>query len=186
MNSPQASHDKRTRPPGWLRNCFQMLSEKSTQASDQNGKHLLGSEVSWCDYRLAQTPKEAFSEVRVHAGTTQVDFEVDRPWSAASPPGDHLITMVKETVKEGFEKWKKVKPVRISQWSDSDENAIDCEVACDCVKCANVVVGLRLRLRNFGNFPLRNFGNFCKDTRLPTSWHLLSALKWPWWLTDTW
>ena len=25
----------------------------------------------------------------------------------------------------------------------ADENAIDCEVACDCVKRANVVVGLR-------------------------------------------
>ena len=43
-------------------------------------------------------PKEAFSEVRVHAGTTQVDFEVDRPPPAASPPGDLLITVVKETV----------------------------------------------------------------------------------------
>ena len=36
--------------------------------------------------------------VRVHAGTTQVDFEVDRPPPADSPPGDLLITMVKETV----------------------------------------------------------------------------------------
>ena len=31
--------------------------------------------------------------VRVHAGTTQVDFEVDRPPPADSPPGDLLITM---------------------------------------------------------------------------------------------
>ena len=37
-------------------------------------------------------------EVRVHAGTTQVDFEVDRPPPADSPPGDPLITMLKETV----------------------------------------------------------------------------------------
>ena len=32
--------------------------------------------------------------VTVHAGTTQVDFEVDRPPPADSPPGDLLITMV--------------------------------------------------------------------------------------------
>ena len=31
-----------------------------------------------------------------HAGTTQVDFEVDCPPPADSPPGDLLITMVKE------------------------------------------------------------------------------------------
>ena len=43
-------------------------------------------------------PKEAFSEVRVHAGTAQVDFEVDRPPPADSPSGDLLITMVKESI----------------------------------------------------------------------------------------
>ena len=42
--------------------------------------------------------------VRVHAGTTQVDFEVDRPPPAVSPPGDLLITMVKETVVSKNEK----------------------------------------------------------------------------------
>ena len=36
--------------------------------------------------------------VSVHAGTSQVNFEVDRPPPAACPPGDLLITMVKETV----------------------------------------------------------------------------------------
>ena len=36
--------------------------------------------------------------VRIHSGTTQVDFEVDRPPLAGSPPGDHLITIVKETI----------------------------------------------------------------------------------------
>ena len=36
---------------------------------------------------------------------------------------------------------KKVKLVRISHWADSDENAIDFEIACDCVKRANVIVG---------------------------------------------
>ena len=36
--------------------------------------------------------------VRDHAGTAQVDFEVDRPTPADSPPGDLLFTIVKETV----------------------------------------------------------------------------------------
>ena len=36
--------------------------------------------------------------VSVHAGTSQVDFEVDRPPPAACPPGDLLITMEKEMV----------------------------------------------------------------------------------------
>ena len=57
--------------------------------------------------------------VRVHGGTTQVDFEVDRPPPADSSPGDLLITMVKETViiyikKKEFQKMKKLKLVRIS------------------------------------------------------------------------
>ena len=52
----------------------------------------------WLDHRLAQTQEEAFSEVRNLAGTTQVDFEVDRPPPAGSPPRDLLINMVKETV----------------------------------------------------------------------------------------
>ena len=34
----------------------------------------------------------------VHAGTSQVDFEVDCPPPAACPPGDLSITMVKETI----------------------------------------------------------------------------------------
>ena len=40
--------------------------------------------------------------------------------------GDLLITTVKETIfciKKSFEIWKKVKLVRISHWSESDENA---------------------------------------------------------------
>ena len=41
--------------------------------------------------------------------------------------------------KKSFEKTKEVKLVRISHWSDSDENAFDCEIACDCVKPANVL-----------------------------------------------
>ena len=44
-------------------------------------------------------PKEAFSEVTVHAETTKLDFEVDRPSPEDSPPGDLLIAMVKEIEK---------------------------------------------------------------------------------------
>ena len=36
--------------------------------------------------------------VRDHAASAQVDFEVDRPSPAGSPPEDLLITVVKETV----------------------------------------------------------------------------------------
>ena len=92
-SSPQASYDKRRH-----RNCSQTRPLHAHMYKHfEKSKHLLGSEVSWCDHRLAQTPKEAFSEVRVHPGTTQVDFEVDRPPPADSPPEDLLITMVKET-----------------------------------------------------------------------------------------
>ena len=35
---------------------------------------------------------------------------------------------------------KKVNLFCLSHWSESDENAIDCEIACDCVKRANVVL----------------------------------------------
>ena len=50
--------------------------------------------------------------VSAHAETSQVDFEVDCPPHAyaACPPGDLLITMVKETVilyKKEFRKMKK-------------------------------------------------------------------------------
>ena len=52
--------------------------------------------------------------VRFHVGTTQVDFEVDRPPPANSPPGDLLITMVKETVILYNKEFRKMKKSRIS------------------------------------------------------------------------
>ena len=75
-----------------------------------------------------------------------VDVEVVRPPPADFPPGDRLITMVKETViiKERVSlKKNEKKLVRFSHSSDGDENATDCEISGDCVKRANVAVGLR-------------------------------------------
>ena len=37
----------------------------------------------------------------------------------------------------------------LSHLSESDENAIDCEIACDCAKRANVVLHLGLCKENF-------------------------------------
>ena len=46
-----------------------------------------------------------------------------------------------------------MKKSRISHWSESDENAIDCEIACDCVKPANVVLHVGLCKEIFGRKP---------------------------------
>ena len=61
---------------------------------------------------------------------------------------------------------KKVKLVlvRISHWSDSDENAIECEIACDCVK--------RAKWSAYG----KKFSPGRTQLQLPTSRHLLSTL----------
>ena len=73
--------------------------------------------------------------VSVHAGTSQVDFEVDRPPPA--PPGHLLITMVKEAVFCTKNEFWKMKKSRISHWSESDENAKwlrDCLWLCQACK----------------------------------------------------
>ena len=82
---------------------------------------------------------------QMKAGTTQVDFEVDRPPPADSRP-DLLITMVKETIilyKKSFQIWKKSETCSylslIWKWWKREN---DCEIACDCVKRANMVLGL--------------------------------------------
>ena len=54
------------------------------------------------------------------------------------PPGDLLITMVKETVilyQKSFEKWKKVVSLIDSKEMKTQN---DCEIVTDCVKHANV------------------------------------------------
>ena len=74
-----------------------------------------------------------------------MDFEVDCSRHLhACPPGDLLITMVKETVilyKKSFEKRKKV-----VSFLDLKEMKTrnDCEIACDCVRRANVVLHVGL------------------------------------------
>ena len=77
-----------------------------------------------------------------HARTEQVDFKVDRTLPADSPPGDILITMVKEEVivHKKVSKWKKVKLFRFSHWWEGEENAIESEIVFDCVKRENVVL----------------------------------------------
>ena len=84
--------------------------------------------------------------VRVHAETTQVDFEVDRLPPADSPPRDLLITVVKEMIilnKKEFRNTKKSETCSylssIWKWWKREN---DCETACDCVKRANMVFGL--------------------------------------------
>ena len=79
--------------------------------------------------------------VRFHVGITQVDFEVDRPPPADSPPGDLLITMVQETVilyKKRVSKNEKKVVSLIDLKVMKTRN--DCEIACDCVKGGNVVL----------------------------------------------
>ena len=73
-----------------------------------------------------------------------MDFQVDRLPPANSPPGDLLITMVKEAVilyKKVFRKMKKVVSL-IDLKVMKTRN--DCEIACDCVKRANVVLHVGL------------------------------------------
>ena len=75
---------------------------------------------------------------------SQVDFEVDCPPPAACPPGDLLITMVKEAVilhKKEFRKMKKVVSLIYLKEMKTRNN---CEIACDRVKRANVVLHVGL------------------------------------------
>ena len=80
-----------------------------------------------------------------HPGTSQVDFQVDRPPPANSPPGDLLITMVKEAVfctKKSVSKNEKKVLSLIDLKVMKTRN--DWETSCDCVKRANVVLHVGL------------------------------------------
>ena len=61
--------------------------------------------------------------------------------------------MVTKTAKKSKKKKKQVKLVGISHWSESDENAIDCEIACDCGKRANVVFGQKKFRQEADSYP---------------------------------
>ena len=111
-------------------------------------------------------PKGIISGVRVRAGLHLEMLEADRSpnmqsaflpelhrWISkltarhlqlACPAGDILTTMVKETVilyKKSFEKWKKV--VSLIDLKEM-KTRNDSEIACDCVKLANVVLRVGL------------------------------------------
>ena len=63
----------------------------------------------------------------------------------ACPPGDLLITMVKETVILYKKEIRKMKKSRVSLLDVKEmKTRNDCEVACDCVKRANVVLHVGL------------------------------------------
>ena len=83
----------------------------------------------------------------------------------ACPSGDLLITMVKETVilyKKEFRKMKKFLLVLKEMKTRNDS-----EIACDCVKRANVVLHVGLCKEIVKKFSPGS-------TQLPTSRHLLS------------
>ena len=63
----------------------------------------------------------------------------------ACPPGDLLITMVKETVILYKKEIRKMKKSRVSLLDVKEMKARnDCEIVCDCVKRANVVLHVGL------------------------------------------
>ena len=104
-------------------------------------------------------PKGIISGVRVQAGLHLDMLDADRSpnmqsaflpelhrWISkltarrlhACPPGDLLITMVKETVILYKKEFRKMKKSRISPWSERDENAKwlrDCLWLCQACKC---------------------------------------------------
>ena len=119
---PTDLYKKRICRPGWHRNCVRI---KSSQVGDhftcifKKVNISLGPEVSWCDYPLAQTRKELFSEVRIHAGTvlrrwisklTTSHLQILRQkifcrfYSKFSKSFDHHGKMKEEMLKNSFEK----------------------------------------------------------------------------------
>ena len=85
--------------------------------------------------------------VSVHAGTSQADFEVDCPPPAACPPGcrrsfDHHGKGNGNFVKKRVSKNEKKVVSLIDLKEMKTRN--DCEIACDCVERANVVLHVGL------------------------------------------
>ena len=101
--APQASHDKRACPPGWHQNCSHGF--RQVHASERSFACIFKTvHISWGQRSvdaitgLHRSPKEALSKSEFWPENTQVDFEIDHPPPADSPPGDSLITVKKETV----------------------------------------------------------------------------------------
>ena len=107
------------------------------------------------------------------------------------PPRDLLITMVKETVilyQKEFRKWKKV--VSLIDLKEM-KTRNDCEIACDCVKRANVVLHVDLckeifaRKHGANHKPTSAQPTHCATmththTHTHTYTHLLIACGAPW------
>ena len=129
------THTNPPPPPPSVRNwnVHVMLSDKSTLASTscmhfQKSNHLLRSEVSWCNsnmnHRLTSTsicrlsadlhrsPKETFSEIRVHAGTTGgFRMLTARHLQCRSSSQEIVWSQWKRKWwRESFEKWKRKLP----------------------------------------------------------------------------
>ena len=129
-------------------NWTQIDFKRSPQSRPSHGfrpkrNHFRGQSSRWVLFGHAGCRSIAKNTVSVHAGTLQVDFEVDRPPPA--PPGHLLITMVKEAVfctKNEFRKMKKKVVSLIDLKVMKTRN--DCEIAYDCVKRANVVLHVGL------------------------------------------
>ena len=108
--------------------------------------------------------------VSVHAGTSQVDFEIDCPPPAACPPGDLSITMVKETVILYKKEFRKMKKSRISHWSERDENAKwlrDCLWLCQACKrgftCRPMYGNLRQEAHSYPQADICSAHPHCHD-----------------------
>ena len=105
----------------------------------------------------------------------------------ACPPGDLLITMVKETVILYKKEFRKMKKKVVSLLDVKEMKARnDCEIACDCVKRANVVLHVRLckeifaRKHTATHKPTSAQPTHMCRPRWHTHTHLLIACGAPW------
>ena len=159
---------KLSRPPmttpthliGWHRNCLQTspCNRATICMHFQKSKHLLGSKVRWCDHRLAQNPKKAFTEVRVRGGTAhaQVDLEVDPPATCRFSKRRSFVQYGKgngkKELKNENEKNEKVKLVRISHRFENEKTRLTAR--------------LPVTVSNVQTWSLAYVKKFCQDARV--------------------
>ena len=106
--APQVSHDKRTRLHGWHRTCFQISSRMRATIC----MHFWKGNISWVTGELMRSlactdPKRSIFLGQNSCRNNKGGLQSDRQPPADSPPGDHLITIGKETMRKSFEKLKK-------------------------------------------------------------------------------